>query len=153
MTLREKIEKRQAKVGIIGLGYVGLPLAVEFAKAGFDVTGFDVDASKVSEINAGRSYIGDVTSADVDDNVKVTAARVHHPPTVLARSRSYCWTAFPLLLNTFQPLSTQRGTTSPGESTGCPSAPTTTFPDASRSGTGPGSAWIFRWISRPKPSE
>ena len=69
MNLKEKIERRQAKVGVIGLGYVGLPLAVEFATAGFDVTGFDVDASKVEEINAGRSYIGDVKSEDVAANV------------------------------------------------------------------------------------
>jgi UDP-N-acetyl-D-glucosamine dehydrogenase len=63
--LKEKIRSRQAKIGIIGLGYVGLPLAVEFALHGFDVTGFDVDAWKVGEINAGRSYIGDVKTADV----------------------------------------------------------------------------------------
>ena len=63
--LKEKLEQRQARVGVIGLGYVGLPLAVEFAKAGFDVTGFDVDGSKVADINAGRSYILDVTSEDV----------------------------------------------------------------------------------------
>jgi UDP-N-acetyl-D-glucosamine dehydrogenase len=55
---------------VIGLGYVGLPLAVEFAHAGFDVTGFDVDATKTAEINAGRSYIPDVLAADV-------AAAVH----------------------------------------------------------------------------
>ena len=65
MHLKEKLEQRQARVGVIGLGYVGLPLAVEFAKAGFDVTGFDVDGSKVADINAGRSYILDVTSEDV----------------------------------------------------------------------------------------
>ena len=75
MQLRQKIEQRQAKVGIIGLGYVGLPLAVEFAKAGFDVTGFDVDATKVDEINAGRSYIGDVKTADVADNVSAGRLR------------------------------------------------------------------------------
>ncbi len=69
MTLTQKIEQRQAKVGIIGLGYVGLPLAVEFARAGLDVTGFDVDASKVEQLNAGRSYIGAVTTADVAANV------------------------------------------------------------------------------------
>ena len=65
VNLKEKIKNRQARVGIIGLGYVGLPLAVEFALHGFDVTGFDVDAWKVGEINAGRSYIGDVKTADV----------------------------------------------------------------------------------------
>jgi UDP-N-acetyl-D-glucosamine dehydrogenase len=63
--LKEKLEQRQARIGVIGLGYVGLPLAVEFARAGFDVTGFDVDESKVSELNAGRSYILDVKTEDV----------------------------------------------------------------------------------------
>ena len=45
MELKEKILTKRAKIGVIGLGYVGLPLAVEFSKAGFDVTGFDVDQS------------------------------------------------------------------------------------------------------------
>jgi len=64
-TLLDRIHSRQASVGVIGLGYVGLPLAVEFAHAGFDVTGFDVDATKAAEINAGRSYIPDVCATDV----------------------------------------------------------------------------------------
>src|ERR687887_839887 len=59
-TLLDTIRSKQARVGVIGLGYVGLPLAAEFALAGFPVTGFDVDASKVAAINAGRSYIPDV---------------------------------------------------------------------------------------------
>jgi len=63
--LLERIVARRTRVGIIGLGYVGLPLAVEFAKAGFDVVGFDVDASKVSQINAGRSYIPDVSASEL----------------------------------------------------------------------------------------
>jgi UDP-N-acetyl-D-glucosamine dehydrogenase len=58
--LTEKIRSHTAKVGIIGLGYVGLPLALEFAKAGFSVTGIDVLPYKVQELNAGRSYIQDV---------------------------------------------------------------------------------------------
>jgi len=65
VNLKHTIRNRQAKIGVIGLGYVGLPLAVEFAKEGFDVTGFDIDAWKVGEINAGRSYILDVKSEDV----------------------------------------------------------------------------------------
>jgi UDP-N-acetyl-D-glucosamine dehydrogenase len=69
MTLDQKIENGTARIGVIGLGYVGLPLAVEFARHGFDVTGFDVDPSKVAEINAGRSYIGDVKSSDVSETV------------------------------------------------------------------------------------
>jgi UDP-N-acetyl-D-glucosamine dehydrogenase len=70
LELREKIRNRQARIGIIGLGYVGLPLAVEFAKAGFQVTGFDVDVAKISSINKGHSYIGDVASEDVAAAVK-----------------------------------------------------------------------------------
>src|SRR5271168_1701337 len=58
--LKEKIETRTAKVGIVGLGYVGLPLAVEFAKVGFEVVGIDLSASKVAKVNAGESYIADV---------------------------------------------------------------------------------------------
>jgi UDP-N-acetyl-D-glucosamine dehydrogenase len=63
--LFELVRTRQAKVGVIGLGYVGLPLAVEFARGGFPVTGFDVDESKNSAINSGRSYIPDVADGDV----------------------------------------------------------------------------------------
>jgi UDP-N-acetyl-D-glucosamine dehydrogenase len=65
VSLKDKIRDCRARVGVIGLGYVGLPLAVEFAKRGFDVTGFDVDAFKIEEINAGRSYILDVKTEDV----------------------------------------------------------------------------------------
>jgi UDP-N-acetyl-D-glucosamine dehydrogenase len=63
--LIDRIQKKRAKVGIIGLGYVGLPLAIEFARNGFDVTGFDVDAGKISRIDGGRSYIPDVSDADL----------------------------------------------------------------------------------------
>jgi UDP-N-acetyl-D-glucosamine dehydrogenase len=66
----EQIRSRQARIGIIGLGYVGLPLAVEFARAGFDVTGFDVDERKNSAINAGTSYIPDVAEAELAEVVK-----------------------------------------------------------------------------------
>jgi UDP-N-acetyl-D-glucosamine dehydrogenase len=58
--LAEKLETRTARVGVVGLGYVGLPLAVEFAKAGFAVTGIDLQTSKVDQINLGSSYIQDV---------------------------------------------------------------------------------------------
>lgn len=61
--LRERIVHRTAKVGVIGLGYVGLPLAVEFAKAGFDVIGIDVQPAKVDRLMAGRSYVKDVSDA------------------------------------------------------------------------------------------
>ncbi len=61
--LREKIQDRTARVGIVGLGYVGLPLAVEFAKAGFGVTGIDLSEPKTRAVNAGDSYVGDIASA------------------------------------------------------------------------------------------
>src|SRR5689334_21727370 len=70
LPLLARINARETRIGIIGLGYVGLPLAVEFAKAGFKVTGFDVDASKIAEINAGRSYIPDVPTAELAEAVK-----------------------------------------------------------------------------------
>jgi len=63
--IRRRIEGREARVGILGLGYVGLPLAMEFVRAGFDVTGFEVDPGKVRALNAGRSHVGDVPSAAV----------------------------------------------------------------------------------------
>jgi UDP-N-acetyl-D-glucosamine dehydrogenase len=60
--LEEKIKSRRAHVGVVGLGYVGLPLAVEYAKAGFTVTGIDVNEEKVRRVNAGDSYVGDISS-------------------------------------------------------------------------------------------
>ena len=60
--LEGKIKDRTARVGVIGLGYVGLPLAMEFAKAGFSVTGIDVQESKVAKLNGGESYVQDVPS-------------------------------------------------------------------------------------------
>jgi UDP-N-acetyl-D-glucosamine dehydrogenase len=56
----EKIEGREAKVAVVGLGYVGLPLAMLFAEKGFQVLGFDTDQTKVDQLNAGRSYIGHI---------------------------------------------------------------------------------------------
>src|SRR4051794_2612736 len=69
-TLLERIQARKARVGVIGLGYVGLPLAVEFARAGFTVTGFDVDESKTAAINAGKSYIPDVPESELAECVR-----------------------------------------------------------------------------------
>ena len=64
------IKEKSAVVGVIGLGYVGLPLIVEFALKGFKGVGFEVDENKVKEINAGRSYIPDVPSENVESTVK-----------------------------------------------------------------------------------
>jgi UDP-N-acetyl-D-glucosamine dehydrogenase len=60
MSLSEKIERREARVVVVGIGYVGLPLAVEVAGAGFDVVGYDRSAGRVAKVNAGVSYIKDV---------------------------------------------------------------------------------------------
>jgi UDP-N-acetyl-D-glucosamine dehydrogenase len=76
MTVRDellrKIDNRTATVAVVGLGYVGLPLAVEFAKAGFKVIGYDVSERVVSLLNAGKSHIQDVPSAEVADLVRRT---------------------------------------------------------------------------------
>ena len=69
-SLLKKIEKKEIVVGVVGLGYVGLPLAVEKAKAGFKTIGFDVQAKKVELVNAGHNYIGDVVDSDLEELVK-----------------------------------------------------------------------------------
>lgn len=60
-----KLQSKTAKLGVVGLGYVGLPLAVEKAKAGYEVIGFDIQKSKVEMVNEGRNYIGDVVDSDL----------------------------------------------------------------------------------------
>jgi len=67
--LISKITNKQAHIGVIGLGYVGLPLLVEFTSRGFHGTGFEVDEAKAQQINAGTSYIGDVSSQKVKEVV------------------------------------------------------------------------------------
>ena len=64
------IKAKQAHIGVVGLGYVGLPLLAEFARTGFQATGFEVDENKAAQINSGESYIGDVDSATVKDLVE-----------------------------------------------------------------------------------
>lgn len=66
-----KIKEREIKVGVVGLGYVGLPLAVEKAKAGFKTIGFDVQKAKVDLVNRGQNYIGDVVDTDLKKLVDV----------------------------------------------------------------------------------
>jgi UDP-N-acetyl-D-glucosamine dehydrogenase len=70
LNIKEKIQSKTAILGVIGLGYVGLPLAVEKAKAGFRTIGFDVQESKVNMVNAGKNYIGDVVNEDLESIVK-----------------------------------------------------------------------------------
>lgn len=84
MSLLERIQQRSAHVVVMGIGYVGLPLVAELAKAGFRVTGFDPDRRKVDELAAGRSYIEDVPSADLAPWVKEARLRASTDPAVLA---------------------------------------------------------------------
>lgn len=68
--LLKRIQEKSIIVGVVGLGYVGLPLAVEKAKAGFKTIGFDVQAEKVEMVNAGHNYIGDVVDSDLKELVE-----------------------------------------------------------------------------------
>lgn len=84
MTLKEKLESRKAKVGVIGLGYVGLPLAVEFARAGFEVVGIDLNGAKVRAVNEGKSYVQDVPDADLAAVVRAGKLRAVEEFDVIA---------------------------------------------------------------------
>src|SRR5207248_4408968 len=68
--LMDRLEKRTAKVCVIGLGYVGLPLADTFASRGYRVIGFDVDPEKVRKLKAGQSYIGHIPSQRIADLIQ-----------------------------------------------------------------------------------
>ncbi len=81
--LQAKIDSGKARVGVIGLGYVGLPLAVEFAEAGFKVTGIDLDQVKVDGLSAGRSHVEDVPSSVVMELVR---KRLVHRPVTTSRA-------------------------------------------------------------------
>jgi UDP-N-acetyl-D-glucosamine dehydrogenase len=76
--IKRLIESKEARVGVIGLGYVGLPLAAEFARRGFQSIGFEVDARKADAINRGESYIADVSSSQLAElvNAKHLSATV-----------------------------------------------------------------------------
>ena len=89
--LMRKIHRRQARVGIIGLGYVGLPLAIEFARAGFSVTGFDIDRRRTEQANNGSSYIGDVN----DQILSASDRDRSFPRNELTLLNFPKWTRFP----------------------------------------------------------
>jgi UDP-N-acetyl-D-glucosamine dehydrogenase len=76
MSLIEKINDRKASIGVIGLGYVGLPLVIEFCKAGFSVTGFDVDSTKVEMLKKGKSYIKHIDLSSLTGSSKSFTATV-----------------------------------------------------------------------------
>lgn len=66
LTLSNKIDQHTASIGIVGLGYTGLPLAIAFAKTGLTVTGIDIDAGRVQSVNSGCSYLEDISDADIE---------------------------------------------------------------------------------------
>ncbi len=69
MDLIEKIQNKSANIGIIGLGYVGLPLSLEFANKGFNVLGFDLDENKIKYLERGESYIKHISSEKIKRSV------------------------------------------------------------------------------------
>ncbi len=79
LELKKKLEDKTALIGVIGLGYVGMPLALEFARAGFRVIGYDVDPKRVAEVNAGRSYIGDIKDEELGPEVRAGRLRASLP--------------------------------------------------------------------------
>src|SRR5436309_1869387 len=83
--LRHKLTTRTANVGVVGLGYVGLPLAVELARAGFRTTGIDLDRRKVDAINRGESYIQDVATKDVAEFQRADRLLATTDASVVAR--------------------------------------------------------------------
>ncbi len=84
MSLKDKIERREARVAVIGIGYVGLPLAVEVASAGFETVGYDKSAGKVARLNASESYIKDVKSSELAPLVSSGKLKASTDPDVLS---------------------------------------------------------------------
>src|SRR5213594_5155080 len=85
-TLSRLIATHAARLTVIGQGYVGLPLAVEFAKAGFPVTGLDTDLDRVAALASGRSHIPDVPSDELQTLLRAGRYRAAAQPAVLAES-------------------------------------------------------------------
>lgn len=90
MTLKEKLQSKTAILGVIGLGYVGLPLAVEKAKAGYKTIGFDIQKDKVEKVNNGINYIGDVINEDLEQIVKSLYLRATSDFSEVANADAIC---------------------------------------------------------------
>ena len=80
------LEDRRAVVGILGMGYVGQPLALRYAELGYKVIGFDIDAEKVADLNAGRSHIEHISDADIS---KAAGRSMDGVAAFLAAARSH----------------------------------------------------------------
>ena len=85
MSLYNKIKNKEARIGVIGLGYVGLPLAVEFAKTGFNVTGIEVDNKKIEAINNGDNYISDIDDSLFLDLVNKKRLQATNDTSIIAK--------------------------------------------------------------------
>ena len=85
VTLEKRFKDGSARIGVVGLGYVGLPLAVEFARAGYRVTGVEASPARAAQLKRGRSYIGDVADADVARLTKAGLFRVRPDGRELGR--------------------------------------------------------------------
>src|SRR4051812_25442368 len=85
-TFVQRLKNREARVAVIGIGYVGLPLAVEMAHAGFDVVGYDKSAEKVRLLAAAKSYIGDISDAQLEPLVKSGKLTSSNDPDCLAKA-------------------------------------------------------------------
>lgn len=101
MTLREKLSNKSATLGVIGLGYVGLPLAVEKAKAGYKTIGFEVIQSKVNMVNNGINYIGDVVNDDLKAIVQSGLLSATSDFSLISKIDAIC-IAVPTPLDKFQ---------------------------------------------------
>lgn len=82
-SLEKKLKDRTAQIGVMGLGYVGLPLAVAFAKSGFNVFGYDIDEEKCRSVRSGQSYVGDVPAGEIQEVVHAKRLRVSTRPAIL----------------------------------------------------------------------
>lgn len=90
MRLQEKLETKSAVLGVVGLGYVGLPLAVEKAKAGYQTIGFDIQKDKVEAINNGENYIGDIVDSDLSEMVNKGFLMATHQVEKLHKADVIC---------------------------------------------------------------
>lgn len=101
MNLKEKLLTKNAVLGVIGLGYVGLPLAVEKAKAGYKTIGFDIQKDKVDKVNNGINYIGDVVNEDLEKIVKSGMLKATLDFSEVAKADAVC-IAVPTPLDEYQ---------------------------------------------------
>ncbi len=102
-SILKKIEKKELNIGIIGLGYVGLPLAVEFAQAGFKVFGIDMNKAKVNKVNGGKNYIPDVDTALLKKLVKTGSLHAYSDYSCLKKTNAISICVPTPLIKTKQP--------------------------------------------------